>query len=374
MNTETIELTDYRNTGVLSEADRGRLLRAAELLRGGGLVAFPTETVYGLGGNALLRDASKRIYAAKGRPSDNPLIVHIASLEALPQLVKEIPERAKRLAAAFWPGPLTMIMERSALVPYETTGGLETVAVRMPEHPAALCLIAEAGVPVAAPSANTSGRPSPTEASHVAEDLFGKIDAIVDGGPVEIGVESTIVDLCGKTPVLLRPGAITREMLSEVLSEEVLLDPALEKPLDPGVHPKAPGMKYRHYAPQAPMTIVQPDDGCYEEAALSRVRARVCALTDAAVSEGTRVGLLCSEESFPYYQSRYAGRAEQVSLYPIGSCRSGAYAAHTLFRVLRETDGAGVGQIIAEGVCPEAIGYAVMNRMKKAAGQHVINV
>ena len=226
-----------------------------EILKKGGLVAFPTETVYGLGGNALDAEASAKIYAAKGRPSDNPLIVHIADWEAIEAIVSEIPEAAKKLADAFWPGPLTMILNKSDLVPYATTGGLETVAVRMPVNPIARALIRAGGGYVAAPSANTSGRPSPTRAEHVAEDLNGKIDMIIDGGTVDIGLESTIVDLTDGAPTILRPGYINQEMLEQVLGE-VEMDRGLIAP-GSGVHPKAPGMKYRHYAPKADLIIVE---------------------------------------------------------------------------------------------------------------------
>ena len=228
---------------------------AGEILRKGGLVAFPTETVYGLGGDGLNAGSSKKIYAAKGRPSDNPLIIHIADLESLEKIVKSVPPKAKLLAEKFWPGPLTMIFSKSSRVPYETTGGLESVAVRMPSHPVALAIIREGGGYIAAPSANTSGRPSPTRAEHVCEDLTGKIDMIVDGGAVGIGLESTIVDFTEEVPVILRPGYINQEMIQEVIGP-VRMDRGLliteEK-----VRPKAPGMKYRHYAPKAQLTIVQ---------------------------------------------------------------------------------------------------------------------
>ncbi len=233
------------------------LLEAAEIIRRGGLVAFPTETVYGLGGNALDEDAAKKIYAAKGRPSDNPLIAHVSCPEEVEPLVEYMPEAGKKLMEAFWPGPLTMIFPKSSRVPYGTTGGLETVAVRMPSDPVANRLIALAGVPIAAPSANTSGRPSPTTADHVWQDMNGRIDMIIDGGPVGIGVESTIVDVSGQVPVVLRPGAITMEMLRETLGE-VTIDPAILGPMAEGVRPKAPGMKYKHYAPKAELTLVEP--------------------------------------------------------------------------------------------------------------------
>lgn len=222
---------------------------AAAVLRAGGLVAFPTETVYGLGGNALDAKASEKIYAAKGRPSDNPLIVHIARMEDLEKIVLEVPEKAKILAAAYWPGPLTMILPKSAAVPYETTGGLESVAVRYPSHPVARDLILASGGFIAAPSANTSGRPSPTTAAHVEEDLTGAVDMILDGGQVGIGIESTIVDFTEDVPTVLRPGYISLEMLREQLGK-VRMDRGLLKN-DGSQHPKAPGMKYRHYAPKA---------------------------------------------------------------------------------------------------------------------------
>ena len=224
--------------------------QAGKLIAEGELVAFPTETVYGLGGDALDPDASRRIYAAKGRPSDNPLIVHIADFDDMKRVAREVPEQAKKLADAFWPGPLTMVFPKSDIVPYGTTGGLDTVAVRMPSDPVANRLIKLAGVPVAAPSANTSGRPSPTTAQHVWQDMEGKIEMILDGGPVGIGVESTIVDVSGDVPTLLRPGAITMEMLRETVGQ-VEIDPAIQAPPSADLRPKAPGMKYRHYAPKA---------------------------------------------------------------------------------------------------------------------------
>ena len=240
------------------------LKEAASILRSGGLVAFPTETVYGLGGNALDEDAARKIYAAKGRPSDNPLIAHVSCVEEVAPLVKEIPEAGRKLMEAFWPGPLTMIFPKSEKVPYGTTGGLDTVAIRMPDDPVANQLIALAGVPVAAPSANTSGRPSPTTADHVWQDMNGRIEMIIDGGPVGIGVESTIVDVSSAVPAVLRPGAITMEMLAEVLGE-VSVDPAILGPLSADVRPKAPGMKYKHYAPKADLTLVEPGTGTERE-------------------------------------------------------------------------------------------------------------
>ena len=240
-----------------SETAENVWLKAAEdILAGGGLVAIPTETVYGLAANALDEAAAAKIYAAKGRPSDNPLIAHIADLSQMEKLVSEIPENALKLAEAFWPGPLTMILPKSDIVPYGTTGGLETVAIRMPSHPAARKLLRESGIVLAAPSANTSGRPSPTRAEHVYEDLNGKIDMILDDGPVGIGIESTIVDLSGEIPMILRPGFITRGMMEKVIGE-VSIDPAiLGENKDKNFGTKAPGMKYKHYAPKGDLLLV----------------------------------------------------------------------------------------------------------------------
>ena len=237
------------------QIDETIMEEAGRLIAEGELVAFPTETVYGLGGDALHPEAARKIYAAKGRPSDNPLIVHIADFSDMERVAREVPEAARKLAGAFWPGPLTMIVWKSDAVPMATTGGMDTVAVRMPNHPVALDLIRKSGCLIAAPSANTSGRPSPTEASHVAEDLSGRIAMILDGGPVGIGIESTIIDLTETKPMVLRPGYITPQMLSEVLGEEVIIDPGIIA-ADDTRKPKAPGMKYKHYAPKADMVIV----------------------------------------------------------------------------------------------------------------------
>lgn len=335
-----------------SAAERAEAIaRAGEILRAGGLVAFPTETVYGLGGNALSPAAAEKIYAAKGRPSDNPLIVHIAHAEEMRPLVRDIPESAWRLAEAFWPGPLTMILQKSELVPRETSGGLDTVAIRLPRDKNARALIQAAGLPIAAPSANTSGRPSPTEARHVKEDLGGKIDMILDGGAVAVGIESTIVDLTGSVPALLRPGAITLEMLEGVLGT-VQLDPVLTKPLSPGMHPKAPGMKYRHYAPRAEMFLV---DGT-REAVIRKINA--CAA--AAKADGKKVGILASEENAAAY------RADAVLR--LGERAKPAEIAHNLFAALREMDDRGVDLIYAEAFPESGVGLAIMNRMNKAAG------
>lgn len=349
MNTKMIHIED---TECISDEE---LREAAQLLRDGGLVAFPTETVYGLGANALDEQAARKIYAAKGRPSDNPLIAHISCMEELVPLVAEIPEAGKRLAEAFWPGPLTMVFPKSGRVPYGTTGGLDTVAVRMPSDPVANHLIRLAGVPVAAPSANTSGRPSPTTAMHVWEDMNGKIDMIIDGGPVGIGVESTIVDVSGSVPVLLRPGAVTMEMLEEVVGH-VEIDPAIQGPPKEGLRPKAPGMKYRHYAPKAALTLVE---GERED-----VAAEINRLVRQQHADGKRVGVICTEETKELYQTdilRSVGiRAHEETI------------AHNLFAVLREFDDLQVDVIYSESFSKDHLGQAIMNRLTKAAGYHVI--
>ena len=334
-----------------------QLLEAAEIIRAGGLVGIPTETVYGLGANALDADASAKIYAAKGRPSDNPLIAHISCMDELPVLVSAIPEAAKKLAEKYWPGPLTMVFPKSEIVPYGTTGGLDTVAIRMPSDPIANCLIKLAGVPVAAPSANTSGRPSPTKAEHVVEDMDGKIEMIIDGGEVGIGLESTIVDVSGEIPMLLRPGAITIEMLRETLGE-VEIDPAIMGPLSADVKPKAPGMKYRHYAPKAEMTLV--------EGEMEQVVAYINREAKIALDVGKTVGIICTEESREFYKGGI--------LKVIGSREHEETVAHNLFAVLREFDEGQVDCIFSESFSKDRLGQAIMNRLCKAAGYHIVNV
>lgn len=333
------------------------LRQGAKILRDGGLVAFPTETVYGLGANGLNEDAARKIYEAKGRPSDNPLIAHISCMEELPGLVKEISPAGKLLAEKFWPGPLTMIFKKKEIVPYGTTGGLDTVAVRMPSDPIANCLIGLAGVPVAAPSANTSGRPSPTKAEHVIEDMAGKIEMIIDGGAVGIGVESTIVDVSGPVPTLLRPGAVTMEMLRETLGQ-VEIDPAIVGPMAPDVKPKAPGMKYRHYAPKAEMTLV--------EGAMAQVAEYINREAQKAMAEGKTVGIICTEESKNLYPAGF--------LEVIGSREREETVAHNLFAVLRDFDEKEVDCIFSESFSEDQLGQAIMNRLCKAAGYHIVEV
>lgn len=330
---------------------------AAEVIRRGGLVAFPTETVYGLGANALDAEAAARIYAAKGRPSDNPLIAHIAREDQLFDLAEFVPESARILMKAYWPGPLTMIFKKKDIVPGGTTGGLDTVAVRMPDHPVARRLIEESGVPVAAPSANLSGRPSPTSAEHTAQDMEGRIEMILDGGPCRIGIESTILDMTEEVPVILRPGFITYEMLTELLGQ-VKLDKALNPEQWMNVRPKAPGQKYRHYAPKAPMTLV--------EGETEAVVDRICQLTRESVAEGRSVGIICTDET----QARYT----QGIVKSIGSRVRLESVAHNLYEILREFDETGVEVIYSEAFSSDALGYAVMNRLVKAAGHKEIRV
>lgn len=336
--------------------DEVQIRRAGEILKEGGLVAFPTETVYGLGGNALDADASAKIYAAKGRPSDNPLIVHIADWEAIEKIAAEIPPEAKKLADAFWPGPLTMILKKSDAVPKATTGGLDTVAIRMPENEVARALIRAGGGYVAAPSANTSGRPSPTCAAHVAEDLSGKIEMIIDGGDAVIGLESTIVDLTDGKPTILRPGYINQQMLEEVL-EEVELDRGLAEP-DSGVHPKAPGMKYRHYAPKADLIIVEGD--------AEKVREKINELVSANLAEGKKTGVIGTDESLLYYKNG--------DVRSIGSRKEEITIARHLYSILREFDESDISVIYSESFETPKIGQAIMNRLIKAAGHQIIKV
>ncbi len=335
------------------------LKKPAEILRKGGLVAFPTETVYGLGADALSEEAAGKIYAAKGRPSDNPLIAHIGDFDDLPPLVSAIPEAGEKLMKAFWPGPLTLIFPKSSLVPYGTTGGLDTVAVRMPADPVARALIRLAGVPVAAPSANTSGRPSPTTADHVWQDMNGKIDMIVDGGAVGIGVESTIIDVSGDEPVILRPGAITQEMVSAVLEKEVPLDPAIVSgPMNADVRPKAPGMKYKHYAPKAELTLV--------EGETKDVIGAINRLAKEKLSQGFRVGIICTEETREEY--------DEGMVRSMGMRAREETIAHNLYGVLREFDDLEADVIFSESFSRDHLGQAIMNRLTKAAGYHILKV
>lgn len=325
--------------------------KAAELLRAGKLVGIPTETVYGLGANGLDPAAVGRIFQAKGRPQDNPLILHIPGADWLERYCRDIPAAAYELARRFWPGPLTMVLRRRDNVPDQVTAGLDTVGMRCPAHPLCRAVIQAADVPVAAPSGNTSGRPSPTTAAHMLEDMDGRIDAILDGGPCSVGVESTIVDLTCTPPRLLRPGGITLEQLRAALGE-VAVDPAVTRLMGAGERPRAPGMKYRHYAPKAPVTVVT--------GAPERSAAYI------AAHAGPGDGVICFEEFLPMY----AGGARPVmSLGPAGDKGE---QARRVFDALRAFDHTAVSAIWAQ--CPDSggIGLAVTNRLNKAAGFHIV--
>lgn len=352
METEIIKIDRER-------PDMEAFQKAGKILKEGGLVAFPTETVYGLGANALDEEASCKIYAAKGRPSDNPLIVHIARMEDLEKIVKRVPEEAVKLAERFWPGPMTLILEKNGRVPYGTTGGLETVAVRMPSDPIARELILQGGGYVAAPSANTSGRPSPTTARHVYEDMKGKIPLILDGGAVEIGLESTIVDLTDQIPTILRPGYITLEMIQDVLGK-VQMDRGLIA-ADSGVRPKAPGMKYRHYAPKADMALVEGEPEAMAET--------ICLLAGESLAQGKRVGVICTEETRHFYPESLI---EKTVVRSMGQRAKEETIAHNLYAVLREFDELDVDCIYCEGFPRTELGQAIMNRLTKAAGHKII--
>lgn len=336
--------------------DMNTIEEAGRVLKEGGLVAFPTETVYGLGGDALNPASSEKIYAAKGRPSDNPLIVHIAEKADVYRIAEEVPEQAERLMETFWPGPLTLIFPKKDLVPDKTTGGLSTVAVRMPSDKIAAAFIRAAGGFVAAPSANASGRPSTTTAAHVAEDLNGRIEMILDGGQAVIGLESTIVDVSGDFPVILRPGVITGTMIEAVIGP-VETDRAVIAP-DSHVRPKAPGMKYRHYAPRASLTIV--------EGEAAAVIAAVNELTAKAEAEGKRVGIIAADET--------AGCYERGLVRSLGARSREEEISRHLFEVLRGFDETDVDCIYSESFGGAAIGQAIMNRLLKAAGHRVVRV
>ena len=333
-----------------NQIDKNIIEEAGMLLREGKLVAFPTETVYGLGADALQEEAARKTYEEKGRPSDNPLIVHIADYEDLKKIAVNIPPETDMLAAHFWPGPLTMIFQKSEEVPYGTTGGLDTVAVRMPVDPIARALIRAAGGFVSAPSANTSGRPSPTTARHVEEDLSGKIDMILDGGPVDIGLESTILDMTVSPPMILRPGAVTAEMFKKVIGpvdiDQTLLSENSAQP------PKAPGMKYRHYAPKAKLVIVEGD-----------LREEILAIRQLAYEADRKehpVGIIATNETLPFYNHGIVKN--------IGTRENEKTIARNLYGVLREFDEEDVDTIYSESFAVQGIGTAIMNRLEKAAG------
>ena len=339
------------NTILFTENTKENIEKAAEIIRRGGLLGIPTETVYGLGANALNADACRRIYEAKGRPQDNPLIIHVPDASWLSRYCEKAPESAYRLAEAFWPGPLTMILPKKEIVPYRTTGGLETVGVRCPNHPVTLAVIAAADVPIAAPSGNTSGRPSPTSAADMLEDMDGKIDGIFDGGPCGVGVESTIIDLTCQPPRLLRAGGLPLEELERVLGT-VLVDKCITQLMTDGERPRAPGMKYRHYAPKAPVTVVTGDG------------KKSAAYIAAHAPEGA--GVICFSE----FRAQFPG----CVVHELGPEGDKSEQARRVFDALREFDATDVTEIFAQ--CPDdaGLGLAIGNRLKKAAGFHVVEV
>lgn len=347
MKTKIIQLDE-------EHIDQAAMAEAGRVICAGGLVAFPTETVYGLGGDALNAASSGRIYAAKGRPSDNPLIVHIADMDGLEKITAQVPEIALRLAERFWPGPLTMIFKKADCVPYATTGGLDTVAVRMPSNKIARELIRTSGRYIAAPSANLSGRPSPTDAKHVIQDLYGRVDMILDGGESDIGLESTIIDLSGERPVILRPGYITEEMLGELIAgietDKGILD------MNSDIAPKAPGMKYRHYAPKGSLAIVEGEQ--------EQVTAYINCRLEEHKAEGKRTGVIATNETAAGYWAD--------SVKSVGKRGDESAIAKHLFRILREFDDEEIQIIYAEAFESTGVGCAIMNRLLKAAGHKVI--
>lgn len=332
------------------------LKEACDILKNGGLVAFPTETVYGLGGDALNPFAASKIYKAKGRPSDNPLIVHIADMEDLYKVADGITENGLKLAKTFWPGPLTLIFKKKEIVPSSVTGGLLTVAVRMPAHAVARELIRQSGVYIAAPSANISGRPSPVRAEHVIEDLDGRIDMVIDGGSAGIGIESSIVDVSGADPVILRPGYITKAMLEKV-AESVYTDPVIEsRVIRTDITAKAPGMKYRHYAPKGELVIVEGD--------IQKVTAKINMLAEEKEKKGCKTAVIATNETKDKYKCSIVKS--------IGSRKHEASIAAGLYDILREMDYLGAQYIYSESFDNDILGGAVMNRMIKAAAYHIV--
>lgn len=336
--------------------DYDALKEAACIINKGGLVAFPTETVYGLGANALDAEAVKKIFIAKGRPQDNPLIIHVADFD-LHRFANNVPEDAVKLMKKFWPGPLTLIFEKSDIIPYTTSAGLDTVGIRMPSNVVAREFIKACGVPIAAPSANISGRPSPTDTERCIEDLSGKIDYIIGAGRCDVGLESTIVDCSSRPFCILRPGGITPEMLKEIIPD-IYLDPSVMKKPEGDFKPKAPGMKYRHYAPKAPVKIIQGD--------LKKTIAKINEIVQNYIGENKIVGIIATEETKNYYK--------QGIVVSAGSREDLGSVAQNIFEILRSLDDKNVDVILAEAFPEKGIGIAIMNRLRKSAGFDIINV
>ncbi len=337
--------------------DEHVISKAGNILRQGGLVVFPTETVYGLGANALDKDAVKKIFEAKGRPQDNPLIVHISKVKDIEKLVEEIPPIAQKLMDKFWPGPMTIILKKKDIIPNETSAGLDSIGIRMPSNKIAMELISMAGVPIAAPSANLSGKPSPTDLETCIEDLDGRVNMILGGDNSEVGVESTVIDCTINPPCILRPGGITLEMLKEVDSD-IYIDPAIMKKPDKELRPKAPGMKYRHYAPKAPLKIIKGD--------LNKTIEKINEMVQNYIDAEKKVGIIATDETIDNYK-----KGEVVS---IGSRKDLNTIAHNLFYVLRTFDEKNVDLILSEALEEKDMGVAIMNRLKKSAGYDIINL
>jgi L-threonylcarbamoyladenylate synthase len=327
------------------------ILPLVQIIKNNGTVVFPTETVYGLGGDALSEVAVSKIYGAKGRPTDNPLIVHISNIKQLERIVEEVPEKAKKLMDRFWPGPLTLLFKKKALVPDQITGGLETVAVRMPASPIALRLIELADTPIAAPSANLSGRPSPTKAAHVLLDLDEKVDAIIDGGDCEFGIESTVIDVLNDPPMILRPGSITLEAISETI-ESVIYDPGLEYGQ---TTPRSPGQKYLHYAPKGKVLLFIGESNAIAE----EIRKKATFL----IKEGLKVMILATDENIKFYK--------EGVIMSLGSRGNPMEISTHLFAMLRKSDDIKADWILVEGISEEGLGVAIMNRLRKASGGRI---
>lgn len=335
--------------------DPAALAPAADCLRRGGLVAFPTETVYGLGAHALDRTAVRRLFEAKGRPATDPLIVHLSDADRVNELAVDVPDAARALASRFWPGPLTLVLRRSPRVPDEVTAGLDTVAIRVPAHPVARALLSAAAIPVAAPSANLFSRPSPTRASHVLDDLGGRIDLVVDGGPTQVGVESTVLDLSREVPTILRPGAVSLAMLQEVLPR-VLQGAGAASPT--GAMP-SPGLLERHYAPRAPLTVYEGAD------AAARLARDACDL----IADGHRVGIMAADEDRAQLNG-LARHAPQASVVYLGSERDLGSVASRLYAAMRELDASGVDRILARGFPgDEGLAVAIRDRLRRASAK-----
>ena len=350
MKTRVLKIVDLQQ-------DENSILEASELIKSGEVVAFPTETVYGLGANALDPRAVEKIFRAKGRPGDNPLIVHVSKTQDVDKLVKELPPKARALMETFWPGPLTIVFKKSSVIPSEVTAGLNTVAIRMPNHPVALRLIDYSGLPIAAPSANRSGHISPTTARHVLEDMDGIIPLILDGGKCRVGLESTVLDMTSEIPVILRPGGVTLEMLEGILGE-VRVDLSVLKPVANGQKARSPGMKYVHYAPRAQVLIVR--------GRLDSIVKKINELVKEYSASGMKVGVLATQETRESYH-----KGEVLVL---GERTRPAVMASNLFSVLREFDAKGVDIVLAEWVDTSNEGLAIMNRMIRAADFNVIDV